>query len=371
MTAARLLADAGPLCGCGRGEIGPAVVKKSPNRGANSVLRGLGSSDRCKFFQFQAASPSAPRPLVSAPSGRRCRATRPTSPAVRPASRSCSTPTPRRSAATTTSFTWSRRTRTAPRSKVRSCRARIKAELGDCEHGVRRDARGVRRGGERGAGGEGLDAAVGEGLPAGHAAARARHLLRRSRHGLRGGRARRPRSLPRRGRGQGRRVHDGRPRFAPRRAAPRAAPAALRRRRVPQNVRWRAVCRVACGRAALSDGKTHVIFESEPLFADATRPPARRPAFPQRRSWPRTCGATFREFVVFDNNQTLVEYLVAYQRTRAGSSNCGELACPDRQEGGAQHEPAACCAATRTGRKPVQHNTGASTATAAGPPRRR
>ena len=35
--------------------------------------------------------------------------------------------------------------------------------------------------------------------------------------------------------------------------------------------------------------------------------------------------ATFREFVVFDNNQTLVEYLVAYQRTRT-LCDCGELA---------------------------------------------
>lgn len=336
---AALLADAGPLCGYGRASVQRSVKKDGPNRGRKfwCCAKPYGSSDRCNFFEFQAASaPSAPRPRVSAPE-------RPPLPGYATHLTDWAEQQRLQKLFDTDPKTLRgdhdklhvvaayRITNREKKAAYESCRARIKAELGDspstaCEGMPKAFVAASREL----AGGEGLDAAVGEG-----------YFL----HGT-----------------QPQHVHDicfaglntvfaedglvGRGLYHAEDAGKGDAYTTVDRcyaregeslrelhQRLyaggvshPKNVRYALVCRVACGRAARTlDGKTHVGTEGEPLFADATRSSLARPGDHSVVLAPGDAVATFREFVVFDNNQTLVEYLVAYQRTRT-LCDCGELA---------------------------------------------
>ena len=89
----------------------------------------------------------------------------------------------------------------------------------------------------------------------------------------------------------------------------------------PKRVRYVLVCRVVLGTPARTkDGRTRLDAADEPLFTSEKRDELR----PGDHSVIAE-GRTFREFVVFNNDQIHVEYLVAYQRTRT-LCDCGKPA---------------------------------------------
>lgn len=94
-----------------------------------------------------------------------------------------------------------------------------------------------------------------------------------------------------------------------------------------KNVRYALVCRVLLGRhVASSDGRTRIVDGKDVFTSDGRNALAEMEDGEIPNSLigiPGERARKFREFIVYDENQVLVEYLVAYKRVK-NLCNCGE-----------------------------------------------